>query len=131
MSVSQKYLADFVNLVVNLDLYNEGRKEVFHRNGKRILKEIATRLGLPNKSYDIRSNKGGIAVSGEVTLHGENIYISFAQHGTGSNSMGFMYRSCKGRKDFTGGANNWMKWRELMDLDIACDRFKRVLPAAA
>lgn len=39
-----------------------------------------------------------------------NIYIQLCQ---GSNRDAFMYRSCKGRKDYTGGPNRWMKWSTL------------------
>jgi hypothetical protein len=98
-------------------------KKCFHSEGKRILKTIANMLGLQPGTYDIRSNQGGIAVSGEVTLHGEHIYIQFYQGGMGNQ---FMYRSCKGRGDYTGGDNHWMKWDDLLDLPRACKLFKEV-----
>ena len=52
--------------------YNERNKREFHRLGKKVLKEIATRMGLtPGKDCDVSSNLGGIAVSGEITLHSD------------------------------------------------------------
>ncbi len=90
--------------------YNQEAKEKFHKLAKKACKEIAEKLGLQKGTYDIRSNMAGIAVSGEVTLHGEHIYI---QLGQGSFRDRFMYRSCKGRKDYTGGPNRWMYWDTL------------------
>jgi hypothetical protein len=92
----------------------------FHRLGKRVLRAITAELGLQSGTFDIRSNLGGPAVSGEVTLHGEHIYISF------SEGDSFMYRSCNGRKDYTSGANHWMLWDDLLDLPRACETFKLI-----
>lgn len=91
----------------------------YHRLGKSILKAIAKELGLQSGTYDIRSNLGGTAVTGEVTLHGEHVYIQLCESGV-------MYRSCKGRKDYSGGYNNWMQVEELGNLPDACQRFKRI-----
>ena len=99
-------------------------KMEFHRKGKQVLKVIANELGLAPGTYDIRSNLAGRAVSGEITLHGEHIYINFEQSSLGDI---FMYRSCRDRKDCSGGSNNWMKWDALLDLPSACENFKRVL----
>ena len=94
----------------------------FHRLGKRVLKAIAAELGLQSGTYDIRSNLAGPACSGEVTLHGEHIYIQFS-----NDCMGdvFLYRSCDGRKDYSGRGNNWMQYDDLLDLPRACEVFKR------
>jgi hypothetical protein len=47
--------------------YDDNAKEAFHRNARRQLKLLAAALGLPTGAFDLRSNKGGIAVSGEIT----------------------------------------------------------------
>jgi hypothetical protein len=90
--------------------YNPEAKAKFHKLGKKVCQEIADLLKLEKGTYDIRSNQGGIAVSGEVTLHGEHIYIQLDQSVLSSLKDRFMYRSCKGRKDYTGGPNRWMTW---------------------
>jgi hypothetical protein len=100
------------------------RKLEFHRLGKQVLRAVAKEMGLQSGSYDIRSNLGGVAVSGEVTLHGESIYIVFSQGGMGTQD--FMYRKCNGRKDYTGMANHWMDYDHLADLPAACESFKTV-----
>lgn len=129
--MSTRTIKDFVQLAKGGDVtLGEGdpnhenphsyRKLAFHSKGKAVLRAVAKELGLQSGSYDIRSNLGGVAVSGEMTLHGERIYISLSD-------MGFMYRSCQGRKDYTGGANHWMKWDSLLDLPRACQAFKAVM----
>ena len=95
-------------------------KLAFHSKGRAILRSIAKEMGLQSGTYDIHSNLGGVAVSGEVTLHGEHIYISF------SEGDSFLYRSCNGRKDYTGWSNYWMEYDSLNDLSTACGIFRRV-----
>jgi hypothetical protein len=97
----------------------------YHALGKRVLKALAAELGLQSGTFDIRSNLGGTAVSGEVTLHGEHIYIQFSQGGMGSDIL--LYRSCKGRKDYSGGGNHWMRYEDLLDLPRACEAFYGVI----
>ena len=94
--------------------YNPEAKKLFLTMSKRLANITAESLRLQDGSYDIRVNKAGVAVSGEVTLHGENIYVQFGQSMVGGNS-GFLCRTCKGRKDYTGGRNHWYKWEDLGD----------------
>jgi hypothetical protein len=67
---------------------------------------LAKALDLPSGSYDLRSNMAGIAVSGEITLHAERIYVQASQPFGGFDS-GILIRTCKGRKDYVGGPNNF------------------------
>jgi hypothetical protein len=87
--------------------YNEASKIAFRRASMRFLKELRTLLMI---EADIRFNPGGIAVSGEATLHGDNIYV---QVSADISHLGIMYRTCKGRKDYTGGPNCWMPFSRL------------------
>jgi hypothetical protein len=114
----------FVTFVTNTDLgYNAEAKERFHKEGQQLLRTIAGKMGLNEDEYEVRSNLGGIAVSGEVTLHTTKVYVQLSQSSI-SSSHGFMYRSCKGMKDYTGGRNRWMKWSELVQIDNAVAAFK-------
>ena len=54
----------------------------------------------------VRFNPGGCAVSGEVTLHTDHVYIQFS--GDLHNQLGVLIRTCKGRKDYCGGPNQWI-----------------------
>ena len=86
--------------------YDGAAKRAFHSRARRQLKYLADALGLAPGSYDLRSNQGGIAVSGEITLHAERIYVQACQPATG-NDTGVMFRACEGRKDYHGGPNNF------------------------
>lgn len=86
--------------------YDDIRKRQFHRLAHRQLGRLAKALDLPTGSYDMRSNMAGIAVSGEITLHAECIYIQASQPFGGFDS-GLLIRTCNGRKDYIGGPNNF------------------------
>ena len=52
-------------------------------------------------------------MSGEISLHSDNLYIQFSQ----SSIVGmFMWRTCRSRKDHVGKGNQWMPWEALNDL---------------
>lgn len=86
--------------------YEPDAKAQFHRTARKLLKSLAVRLTSNYGEYDLRSNMGGIAVSGEVTLHMERVYVQVSQSVMGPKSS-IMFRECKGRKDYTGGQNNF------------------------
>lgn len=95
--------------------YDEQQKKRFHAAARSRLKKLAIELGLPAGSYDIRSNRAGIAVSGEITLHHEHIYIQVGQFGL-SSGHGILIRTCKGRKDITGDPNHFVALALLDDI---------------
>lgn len=80
--------------------YNEQGKAQYKTLAMKLLRRVAKELALPKGTYDLRFNPGGIAVAGDATLHHEKFYLTV-------NETGVMYRTCKGRKDYTGGANCW------------------------
>jgi hypothetical protein len=86
--------------------YNGAAKRLFHTKARHQLKNLAGALGLPPGGFDLRSNKAGIAVSGELTLHADHLYVQVSQPATGSDT-GVLFRTCKGRKDYVGGPNNF------------------------
>ena len=90
-------------------------KDEWLRAGKKILKQLAKELGLVEGEYDLRVNKGGCAVSGDVYLHSDHFYVNLSQTCLGPD-WGFMWRLCNGRKDYTGGQNRWAAWDNLLDL---------------
>lgn len=106
----------FVNIATTPVAYNETAKREFLRVGRQMAIHLAARMGLNEDQYEVRVNKAGIAVSGEVTLHTDRHYIQFSQS-SGILESGFLVRSCKGRKDYTGGRNHFVKWEDLRDLD--------------
>lgn len=109
--------------------YDESKKAAFHSAAKKQLKKLATtHLGFPAGSYDLRSNKGGIAVSGEITLHHDDIYITVSQSSMGSDRS-VMLRTCEGRKDYSGGQNNFASLGLLGDdnLPVLAEKASRIL----
>jgi hypothetical protein len=86
--------------------YDGDRKERFHRSARRQLRQLAVALGLSADQFDLRSNRAGVAVSGEITLHSETLYVQASQPFGGFDS-GILIRTCAGRKDYVGGRNNF------------------------
>lgn len=78
------------------------------------LKKLAAELRLPQGSFEVRSNKAGIAVSGEITLHHDRFYLQVGQFGLSGH--GILIRTCKGRRDYTGGANHFVTLTMLDDI---------------
>ena len=107
--------------------YNDAQKTLFHSTARSRLKRLASELGLPAASFDLRSNKAGIAVSGEVTLHHDQIYIQVGQSCLGVG-MGVLIRTCRGRRDFTGGMNNFAPLAMLDDIPALAARVRRIVP---
>src|SRR6202047_2748735 len=85
--------------------YDADRKRLFHSQARARLLDLAAVLGLAPHEYDLRRNEGGIAVSGEATLHADRLYVQVSQPATGSDT-GILFRTCEGRRDYTGGRHN-------------------------
>jgi hypothetical protein len=104
----------------NLSAYTDEEakvKAIFHKDARSFLKALAAELNLTRGTYDIRSNTAGIAVSGEVTLHADTLYVS-ARDALLGQGLGVLYRSCSGRKDYSGGNNHRISFRDLTDADV-------------
>jgi hypothetical protein len=112
---------DFRNRVA----YDDDAKRQFHHHARRQLRLLAAALGLAPGAFDLRSNQGGIAVSGEITMHSETIYVQACQAATGHDS-GVLFRTCEGRKDYTGGRNNFAS----LDLLNDPSQLARIIRAA-
>lgn len=110
--------------------YDANAKALFHQDGRKALKRLAEALLLPDDSFDIRSNKAGPAVSGEITLHGEEVYIQLSLGGMGADRE-VMFRRCRGRSDYTGERNHWASIRELLAPDRFAGRLRRELNLTA
>src|SRR5262249_59065726 len=102
-------------------------KRAFHIHARRRLKDLADALGLAPQNYDLRSNAGEIAVSGEVTMPADHLYVQAYQPATGHDS-GLMFRTCQGRKDYHGGPNHFASLDLLNGPDALARRIKDACP---
>jgi len=100
-------------------------KEEFLSLCRSYAKMIVKELGLIPSQYDLRTNRAGVACSGDVHLHTDTLYVAFEQTSI-CREFGFMYRSVTGRRDFTGGQNRWMKWENLINVQGVIKVFKDV-----
>lgn len=81
-------------------------KEAFHRDGQKFLRALAKTLGLEPGRFDVRSNLGGMAVSGEVTLHSDDLYVQLSESCM-RPGVQVLYRTCDSRKDYCGHQNHF------------------------
>ena len=105
-----KHMADLMAAAPN----NVRAKRRWINAARLACKSVAEDLGLAPGTFDVRTNKGGDAVPGEVILHGDNLYLCLGTSMPGDTLVGFA-RSCKGRKDYTGGVNRWLSARMTFD----------------
>ena len=95
--------------------YNPETKAAYLKLGTKLLRALARELQIPKGTYSVRTCEGGIAVPGECILHSDQLYLqinsSYAAPGPA-----IMYRTCKDRKDYCGGVNNWAEVSRLDDL---------------
>lgn len=99
-----------MNLAIGSASYNKTVKAQFKRESKNLLHAVAKALGLKKNDFDLRYNPAGIACSGDATLHTDNVYVSFNLDGCMESVL---VRTCKGRKDTTGGHNRWYSFGQL------------------
>lgn len=99
--------------LVNLDAsYNQQGKATFQSNARLLMREIVREFEIG--AHDLRTNKGGIAVSGEVTLHTDTIYIQASQK-LFQKGIHLLVRQCEGRKDYCGKANHYHEFNQGSD----------------
>lgn len=110
--------------------YEPDRKRRFHTVARARLRRLAVELGFPSASFDLRSNQGGIAVSGEITLHHERVYVQVCQPATRADT-GILIRTCQGRRDYTGGRNHLAPLSMLDDIPVLVARVRAVMAAGA
>ena len=106
--------------------YDGAQKRMFHAAGRVRLEVLAKVLEFTPGSFDLRSNPGGIAVSGEVTLHHDRLYVQLCQPATGMDT-GILIRICQGRKDYTGDRNHVAPLSLLNDIPALASRCRAVL----
>lgn len=110
--------------------HDDPAKRLFHSEGRAAMRRLADALELDEGRFDIRSAKGGPAVSGEVTLHGEDIWVQLSL-GIFGPDREVCFRRVGGRNDHVGDRNLWASIRELMEPDRFAARIRRELRLVA
>lgn len=105
--------------------YDEGAKRLFHAEARRALQRLAEALQLAPADYDIRVCAGGPAISGEVILHTDQLYVQVALSNFGAGEI--LFRRVRGRQDYCGERNHWAGMAELLDADHFAARLSREL----
>lgn len=106
--------------------YDAPAKDCFHAEGKKAMRQLAVALALEAGTYQIRSNKGGMAVSGEIILHADQFYIQLSL-GVCGRGQEVLFRRCRGRKDYCGERNHFAGVGELVDPERLAARIRREL----
>lgn len=84
-------------------------KARYHKEWKTKFHKVALYLMEPGASFNIKSNKGGRGVLGEITLHSDRIYIQAGGSCDPDEVPDkLLIRSCKGLTDYTGGQNHYI-----------------------
>ena len=104
--------------------YDPEAKRRFHNHAHRQLRALAAALDLAGGDYDLRSNEAGPAVSGEITLHADRLYVQVSQSAMKAK-FGILFRSCRGRRDYCGGVNNFAPLDLLQSPAELAQRIKR------
>src|SRR3546814_2709641 len=101
-------------------------KRLLHTEGRAALQVLAKALALGSGSFDVRSNKAGPAVSGEVTLHAEMLWaqLSLGPFGPGRE---ICFRRVQSRGDHIGEGNYWGSMSALLAPDRFAERIRREL----
>lgn len=100
-------------------------KNRFHLESKRVLRILAKQLGINAGDYELRSNKGGVAVSGEIILHSSSLYVQI--HGAWScRGIQILFRRCSGRDDMAGKVNHFAPIHALLDMKTLVERMNVV-----
>ena len=106
------------------DVAGNHRKEKYHSMARRKLRKLANLMGLTAKDYRLSTNKGGIAVCGETTLHTDTLYVQVSQSCMGKGHE-ILFRNCDGRKDYSGKRNHFAPAHRLDDVADFRDGLQR------
>lgn len=109
--------------------YDAEAKAAFHAEARKAMKRLAASLDLARGDHEVRICAGGIAVSGEIILHSDDVYVQLSLGCMGPGRE-VMFRRVSGRHDYTGGTNHWASLAELLDHQRFAERVRRELGLA-
>jgi hypothetical protein len=110
--------------------FDYAKKEAFRSAAMAALRALAKKLGVTEKGV-VRFNPGVPcqaylrAPSAPSILHTSYVYVIV--YGEACGDLHVMWRSCNGKKDYTGGMNQWATIQELEGGELA-ERIKQATP---
>ncbi|MDF0491502.1 hypothetical protein PX554_25625 [Sphingomonas sp. H39-1-10] len=110
--------------------HDDDAKRAFHSEGRTAMRRLAEALHLAENSFEVRSQKAGPACSGEITLHGEEVWVQLSLGYLGPDHE-VLFRRVRGRADHIGDRNRWASVRDLLSPDRFADRLRRELQLSA
>ncbi len=110
--------------------HDDNAKRAFHSEGRTAMRRLAEALQLADDRFEIRSNRAGPACSGEITLHGDEVWVQLSLGHLGPDHE-VLFRRVRGRGDHIGDRNRWASIRELLSPDRFADRLRRELLLSA
>ncbi len=110
--------------------YDDAAKRAFHSEGRTAMRRLAEALQLAKAGFEVRSQRAGPACSGEITLHGEEVWVQLSLGALGPDRE-LMYRRVRGRDDHIGGRNRFASIRDLLSPDRFAGRLRRELQLSA
>lgn len=115
-----------LTLAVRGVAYDAAAKDLFHADGRKAMRNLAVALSLAEGSFTIRSNRSGPGVSGEITLHGEEVWVQLSLGGLGPDHE-VMYRHVRGQHDHLGDKNRFAPIRDLLGAERFASRLRQEL----
>ncbi|WP_088183849.1 hypothetical protein [Sphingobium sp. Z007] len=110
--------------------YDDAAKRAFHSEGRTAMRRLAEALQLAEAGFEVRSQKAGPACSGDITLHGEEVWVQLSLGALGPDRE-LMYRRVRGRDDHIGDRNRFASIRDLLSPDRFAGRLRRELQLSA
>lgn len=110
--------------------YDDAAKRAFHSEGRTAMRRLAEALQLAEAGFEVRSQRAGPACSGEITLHGEEVWVQLSLGAFGPDRE-LMYRRVRGRDDHIGDRNRFASIRDLLSPDRFAGRLRRELQLSA
>lgn len=95
----------------------DGRKAKFLKLGRAVMRDLAKGLGIDPKEVDV--NPAGPAVSGDVYIFTDKIFINFARY----NTPGFIVRCVPEEYGV------YLPWEELLDMPKLVEKIASLITA--
>ena len=115
-----------ITLAIRGVAHDEAAKSLFHADGKKAMRRLADALGLKPGSFDLRSNRAHASRSGEITLHGDELWVQLSLSLLGPGHE-VTYRRVRGRHDQLGERDRSAPVADLLNAERFADRLRREL----